>query len=90
MQDKELDGLGTGVKRLKAIAMDMNDELDKQNTALDKIETDVDKALDDLDNVNIKMKKLLDSVMKGDKFLVNCILVCIVLALVAFIANLFF
>jgi hypothetical protein len=68
----------------------MNDELDNQDIALTKIDKDVNNALDELDNVNIKMKKMLDDVMKGDKFMVNCILVCLVLSLVGFISSFFF
>lgn len=40
----------------------MDQELDTQAIALTKLDRDVDKALDEIDNVNIKMKKMLDSV----------------------------
>ena len=35
------------------------------------------------------MKKTLDGVMKGDKFMVNCVLLCVILALAAFISSQF-
>lgn len=41
----------------------MDQELDTQAIALTKLDRDVDKALDEIDNVNIKMKKMLDSVI---------------------------
>ncbi|KAJ3043709.1 hypothetical protein HDV00_004482 [Rhizophlyctis rosea] len=87
--DKDLDAIGIGVTHLKNIATEMGEELDRQNVALDDIEAGVDKALDHVDNLNIKMKKTLDGMMKGDRFMVNCILMCILLALVAFVASQF-
>lgn len=47
---------------MKDIAINMDEELDVQAVALDKLEVDIDKALDEIDNVNIKMKKMLDQV----------------------------
>ncbi|KAJ3049467.1 hypothetical protein HK097_009546 [Rhizophlyctis rosea] len=87
--DKDLDAIGIGVTHLKNIANEMGEELDRQNVALDDIEAGVDKALDHVDNLNIKMKKTLDGMMKGDRFMVNCVLMCILLALVAFVASQF-
>lgn len=87
--DKDLDAIGIGVTHLKNIAHEMGEELDRQNVALDDIEAGVDKALDHVDNLNIKMKKTLDGMMKGDRFMVNCVLMCILLALVAFVASQF-
>ncbi|KAJ2999542.1 hypothetical protein HDV02_002689 [Globomyces sp. JEL0801] len=101
-KDKEIDNdvqeLGVGVARLKDIAIDMGQELDRQNEDLDRIDKKVDKALDHVDNINVTLKKSIDGVynsifnnqvMKGDKFMVNCILLCIVLALAAFISTQF-
>ncbi|KAI9100378.1 hypothetical protein DFS34DRAFT_578611 [Phlyctochytrium arcticum] len=87
--DQDLDDIGAGVARLKDIANDMGNELDRQNDVLDEIERGVDSALDRVDNLNVKMRKAVDGVMKGDRFIVNCVLVCVVLALVAFIAGQF-
>lgn len=50
------------MKRLKEIALDMNQELDDQNKNLEDLEKNVDVALDGLDNVNIKMKKIITQV----------------------------
>ncbi|TPX63277.1 hypothetical protein SpCBS45565_g06733 [Spizellomyces sp. 'palustris'] len=89
MIDQDLDDIGAGVARLKDIANDLGNELDRQNDVLDEIERGVDTALDKVDNLNIKMRKAVDGVMKGDRFMVNCVLMCVVLALVAFIAGQF-
>ncbi|KAJ3092779.1 hypothetical protein HK102_003042 [Quaeritorhiza haematococci] len=89
MIDQDLEDIEHGVKKLKELAQDMNQELDKQNEALKDLEKGVDQALDEVDNVNIKLKRALDHMMKGDRFMVNCILLCIILALVAFIASIF-
>ncbi|KAJ3189333.1 hypothetical protein HDU85_002962 [Gaertneriomyces sp. JEL0708] len=87
--DQDLDEIGAGVARLKDIANDLGNELDRQNDVLVEIERGVESNLDRVDNLNIKMKKTLDGMMKGDRFIVNCVLVCVVLALVAFIAGQF-
>ena len=58
-----MNEIGKGVKTLKDIAMGMNTELDKQNEALTTLETNVDKALDELDNVNVKMKNIIEKVI---------------------------
>lgn len=41
----------------------MNQELDQQADNLDDLEKNVDKALDGLDNVNIKMKNVIEKVI---------------------------
>ncbi len=85
--DKELDEIAAGVAVVKQIAIQMGEELEKQNEMLDTIDTKVDKANDHVQAVNAKMKAALDGVMKGDKFLVNCVLLCILLALITYITS---
>ncbi|TPX33172.1 hypothetical protein SmJEL517_g03810 [Synchytrium microbalum] len=85
--DNDLDVIGKGVSKLKDIANEMNTELDKQNEMLDAVDTKVNNALDHVDNVNIKMKVALEKMMRGDKFMINCILLCVLLALIAFVAT---
>jgi t-SNARE complex subunit (syntaxin) len=85
--DKELEEIAAGVAVVKQIAIQMGDELEKQNEMLDTIDTKVEKANDHVQAVNAKMKAALDGVMKGDKFLVNCVLLCILFALVAYITS---
>ncbi|KAJ3197040.1 hypothetical protein HK101_006503 [Irineochytrium annulatum] len=87
--DEDLEHIGAGVKKLKEMANAMGQELDGQNEALNDVDRAVNKALDHVDNVNINMRKALDGMMKGDKFMINCILICVLLALLGFIASLF-
>ncbi|KAI8818903.1 uncharacterized protein EV422DRAFT_535864 [Fimicolochytrium jonesii] len=87
--DNDLDQIGAGVAKLKELANEMGNELDRQNEQLDNIERGVDGALDRVDNLNVKMRVAVDKVMKGDRFIVNCVLMCVVLALVAFISGQF-
>ncbi|KAJ3391206.1 hypothetical protein HDU92_009161 [Lobulomyces angularis] len=87
--DKDLEDIGFGVQKLKEIAQGMNQELDAQNDALRDLEKDVDKALDGVDNINIRLKQVVDKMMTGDRFMINCILLCVILGLVAFIASIF-
>ncbi|KXS20174.1 hypothetical protein M427DRAFT_94601 [Gonapodya prolifera JEL478] len=87
--DKELDQMQVGITVLKNMAQGMGEELDKQNEMLDTIDTKVDKANEKLDNINVKMKNTLDKVMKGDRFMLNCVMLCILLSLAAFVASRF-
>ncbi|KAI8913441.1 hypothetical protein EDD86DRAFT_268925 [Gorgonomyces haynaldii] len=87
--DQDLDELGNGVARLREIAVDMGNELDRQNENLGRIDNKVENALDHVDNLNISLRKSLDGVMKGDKFMINCIMLCVLLALAAFISTQF-
>lgn len=85
--DQELDEIAAGVQVVKQIAIQMGEEVEKQNDMLTEIETKVDHAHEHVQLVNMRMKEALDGVMKGDKFLVNCVLICILLGLVAYIAS---
>jgi t-SNARE complex subunit (syntaxin) len=51
---------------LKEIALDMGQELDKQNEVLDRVDVKVENALDHVDNINIQLKKALDGVIMVD------------------------
>ena len=72
---------------LKEIAQGMNRELDNQNELLEKIENRVANANTKLENINVRMKNSIEKVMKGDRFLVNCILLVILLSIAAAIAT---
>ena len=61
--DDDLDVIGEGVTKLKEIALDINNELDKQDETLQKIDKKADIALDHVDNINVSMKKALDGVI---------------------------
>ncbi|KAJ3064334.1 hypothetical protein HDU98_012234 [Podochytrium sp. JEL0797] len=87
--DQDLEEIGQGVQKLKELAQNMGNELERQNDDLEEITKAADKALDHVDNVNVQMRKAVDGMMAGDKFMMNCILMCVLLALLGFIASLF-
>ncbi|KAI9032301.1 hypothetical protein DFJ74DRAFT_754144 [Hyaloraphidium curvatum] len=89
MIDRDLEEIKMGVGVLKDLATGMETELDKQNQMLDDVTVKVDTQTERLDHVNVKMKMAVEKVMKGDHFLLNCILLCVLLCLVAFIATVF-
>ncbi|KAJ3283571.1 hypothetical protein HDU79_008954 [Rhizoclosmatium sp. JEL0117] len=72
--DEDLEVIGAGVQKLKELALNMGNELDKQNEDLEEVDKAVNKALDHVDNVNVQMRKAVDGMMAGDKFMMNCIL----------------
>lgn len=85
--DRELDEIAAGVSVIKQIAIQMGEEVDKQNEMLTELDTKVDKVQDHMETVNDKMKTALEGIMKGDKFIVNCILICVLLGLLAYLAS---
>jgi len=84
-----LDEVLKGVGVLKEIALNMDQELETQNQMIDQIEHKVNKSQQKLDSINAKLQKTLDKVMKGDRFLVNFVLICVLLLIVGFIATMF-
>lgn len=84
------------MSKLRDIAIQMGNELDKQKDDLDRLEKGVDKATDHVDNINVALKNTVEKastkliqVMAGDRFMVNAILLCVILALGAFIVTRF-
>jgi len=58
-----------------------------QTVMIDEITTKVEKTGTNLINLNKSLKNTLDGVMKGDKFIMNFVLLLILLALIAFIVS---
>ena len=85
--DRDLDQIRSQVGQLKEIAINMDQEMQKQDAMLRVVDGKVDKAQENLEHINLKMKKAVDGVMKGDRFVVSCILVSILLCLVGFILS---
>jgi len=67
----------------------MGNEIEMQSVMIDEITVKVEKTGAKLNNLNVQLKKQLDGVMKGDKFLVNFTLLLILLAVIAFIVTQF-
>jgi t-SNARE complex subunit (syntaxin) len=87
--DNDLEDIGKGVTQLRGLANDMGKELDTQNDQIRDLEKGLGNVMDNVDTINIKMKNTVEKVMAGGAFMRNCILICVILALVAFIATLF-
>ena len=58
-QDESLDILGTSVKRLGELSLNISREIDTQNRMLDIIEEDVDKAQTSANSLIRKTKELI-------------------------------
>ena len=77
-QDSELDKLGMGVKRVKALAGVMKEEIDEQVVMLEKLEDDVDKTDANMQSMQKKLKGLVDDAKNSDKALwsiIGCLIV---------------
>jgi hypothetical protein len=48
------------VSKLRDIAIQMGNELDKQKDDLDRLEKGVDKATDHVDNINVALKNTVE------------------------------
>jgi len=83
--DGLLDNVKDGVGVLKEMATEMGKEAERQGVMLDNLEIKVDKVNDDLENINIRLRKALENVRKGDRFIVDIILLCILLGLIGYI-----
>ena len=77
-QDAELDQLGQGVKRVKALASVMKEEIDEQVVMLERLEDDVDKTDANMQSMQKRLKGLVDDAKNSDKALwsiIGCLLV---------------
>ena len=88
--EQDLKHISSGVQKLKNIAIDMNEEITMQNQMIDSVQTKVENVNAKVETLNQKMDKTLKGMMKGDRFLVNFVLIAILLALIGFIASMFF
>jgi hypothetical protein len=79
--DRELDEVSKGVAQLHQIALDMQDELKTQNVLIDDLTKKMTDANVHLYHLNKKMKKTLDEVRKGDRFIMDIILICVILGI---------
>lgn len=83
--DDLLDNVAAGVTDLKEMASEMGKEVELQGVMLDNLDAKVDKVNDELENINIRMRKALENVRKGDKFIVDIILLIVLLGLCGYI-----
>lgn len=88
-QDEQLDRIGNGVSRLGEIARNMQEEVDRQNPIIDDIEHQMDKVTGQLKTNNAKLKGLVEQMRSSRNFCVDVILICIILAIGAYIYSMF-
>jgi len=87
--DQELDEISGHVGNLKEIALEMGKEATAQGEMLDNLDKKVDDVNDQLENLNTRMRKALESIRKGDRFIVDIILLCILLGIAGYIYSMF-
>ncbi|KAK8502526.1 hypothetical protein V6N13_095609 [Hibiscus sabdariffa] len=85
MQDEGLDVISEGLDKLKNIALDMNEELDKQVPLMDEIDTKVDQTTSELRKNNVRMKQILTEVRSSRNFCIDIILLCILLGIAMYL-----
>jgi len=85
--DQKLELASQGVRVLKEMASDMGKEIEVQTVMLNEVTEKVDRTQAHLDNINRRLKKTLVAVRKGDRFILDFILLVILLALGGFLYN---
>jgi len=83
--DQGVEEIGRGVTRIKHMAQAIGSEIDVQTRMLDEIESKVDDTNLHLLNINRKMKKTLEKIQGGDRFIVNLVLLLIFLGIAGYI-----
>uniref|UniRef100_A0A7S0WX34 t-SNARE coiled-coil homology domain-containing protein n=1 Tax=Chlamydomonas leiostraca TaxID=1034604 RepID=A0A7S0WX34_9CHLO len=88
-QDQVLERIDRGVSRLGEIARNVQEEVDRQNPIIDDIEAQMDKVTGQLKTNNAKLKGLVTKMRSSRNFCVDVILICILLAIGAYIYSMF-
>lgn len=83
--DKHLDEIAGSVGVLKEMATEMGKEAEQQGIMLDNLDKKVDDVNDQLENLNTRMRKALESIRKGDRFIIDIILLCVLLGIAGYI-----
>lgn len=76
--------LEIGVGELGDMARNMQEEVEKQNPMIDDIETQINKVTGHLQTNNKKLEGLVHKMRSSRNFCVDIILICILLALGAY------
>ncbi|GAB2275108.1 Syntaxin-71 [Dionaea muscipula] len=84
-QDQGLDVISDGLDTLKNLAIDMNEELDRQVPLMDEIETKVDKATADIKKTNVRLKENLHQLRSSRNFCIDIILLCVILGIASYL-----
>ncbi|XP_022730123.1 syntaxin-72 [Durio zibethinus] len=84
-QDEGLDMISEGLETLKNIALDMNEEIDRQVPLMDEIDSKVDKATSDIKRTNVKLKKTITEMRSSRNFCIDIILLCVILGIASYL-----
>ncbi|KAF1897805.1 hypothetical protein Lal_00032565 [Lupinus albus] len=87
IRQASLDVIAEGLDTLKNMALDMNEELDKQVPLMDEIDTKVDKASSDLKNTNVRLKHTVNQLRSSRNFCIDIVLLIIILGIAAYLYN---
>ena len=80
-----LDQVHYRIRRLHVLATEIGDEITVQNEMLAETTNNIDKAQSHMESVNGKLKKLVKATRSGDKIILDCILLVVLLAIAGFI-----
>lgn len=86
-QDEGLDVVAEGLDTLKAMAHDMNEEVNRQAVLMDEIDHKVDSVTSDLRNTNVKLKDTVTRLRSSRNFCIDIILLCVILGISAYLYN---
>ncbi|GMI97350.1 syntaxin of plants 72 [Hibiscus trionum] len=84
-QDEGLDVISEGLDKLKNIALDMNEELDRQVPLMDEIDKKVDQTTSDLRKNNVRLKETINQVRSSRNFCIDIVLIFILLGIALYL-----
>uniref|UniRef100_A0A0G4I743 t-SNARE coiled-coil homology domain-containing protein n=1 Tax=Chromera velia CCMP2878 TaxID=1169474 RepID=A0A0G4I743_9ALVE len=82
--DRQLGLIGEGADRIKEVGQRIGDLADQQNAAVTELHGDADQAQGEINELNIKIKKVMDS-QKNTTFFCRIILIVVLIALLGFL-----
>ncbi|RHN75914.1 putative target SNARE coiled-coil domain-containing protein [Medicago truncatula] len=83
--DEGLDIISEGLDTLKNLALDMNEEIERQVPLMDEMDAKADKAMSDLRNTNLRLKKTITELRSSRNFCIDIILLCVLLGIVMYL-----
>ncbi|GJP37189.1 hypothetical protein CLOM_g21625 [Closterium sp. NIES-68] len=84
-QDVELEYISSGLEKLRHLAQDMNEEMDRQEPMLEAVENKVNSTTQTLKNNNKRLKEILTEVRSPRKFCIDLILILVLLGIGAYL-----
>jgi len=87
--DKKLDAVSDGVQVLRGMAEEMGKEIEMQGSMIGELGKKMDDTQGTLDNLNRRLRNTLEKVRKADRFCIDIILLIVILAIGAYVYNLF-